>query len=362
MKIYKKDTKGNIRYLNIIAEGSNIIQQSGILDTENEVEHVKEAKPKNIGKTNTTTAEQQAILEVESTITSKLKEGYFTSIEEAEEQVVILPMLAKSYKDEAKKIEWDNCFIQPKLDGMRCLAHITVDGNVTLVSRDGRVIENMNHIIKELSNIKEDIILDGELYAHGLSFQENMKLIKKYREGETEAIKYHVYDMVSDNSFYTRVNIAYTLLVQLKPKYIETVHTSILLEKDLSTSHMANLQAGYEGSIIRWGNDGYKVNGRSSNLLKYKDFQDIDAVIIDIIPAEQRPEWGVPVLKYSNKKLSGINEFTFKAGLKYSYDDRKEFLLNKDKYIGKTANIRFFEFTDDGLPRFPIMVGIYEDR
>lgn len=201
MIIYKKDTKGNIRYLNIEADGDNIIQRSGILDTENEVEHVKKAKPKNIGKANATTAEQQAILEVESTITSKLQEGYFTSIKEAEEQIVILPMLAKSYKDEVKKIDWNNCFIQPKFDGMRCLAHIKKDGSVTLISRDGRIIENMDHIVKELSNIKQDIILDGELYAHGLSFQENMKLIKKYREGETEVIEYHIYDIITSEPF-----------------------------------------------------------------------------------------------------------------------------------------------------------------
>lgn len=32
MILYKKDTKGNIRYLNIEADGSSIIQRSGILD------------------------------------------------------------------------------------------------------------------------------------------------------------------------------------------------------------------------------------------------------------------------------------------------------------------------------------------
>lgn len=355
MVIYKKDNKGNIRYLDIEAYGNKIIQRSGILGTENEVEHIKVAKPKNVGKANATTAEQQAISEVISTITSKLQEGYFNSIKEAEQQVVILPMLAKSYKDEVKKIDWDNCFIQPKFDGMRCLAHIKKDGSVTLISRDGRTIENMNHIVKELSSIKQDVILDGELYAHGLSFQENMKLIKKYRKDESESVKYHVYDMVSDENFFDRVNKAHTIVVRLKPSYIETVFTAKISKKeDIKNSHTANLINGYEGSMIRWGNEGYKVNSRSSNLLKYKDFQDIDAVITDVTAAEQRPEWGVPTLEYNGK--------TFRAGLKYSHEDRKEFLTNKDKYIGKIANIRFFEYTDDGLPRFPIMVGIHEDR
>jgi len=37
-------------------------------------------------------------------------------------------------------------------------------------------------------------------------------------------------------------------------------------------------------------------------------------------------------------------------------------LTNKEKYIGKLANIRYFELTDDGIPRFPVMIGIHEDR
>ena len=205
MIIYKKDSKGNIRYLDIEADGSKIVQRSGILDTENEVEHVKVAKPKNIGKSNETTAEQQAIQEVISTITSKLQEGYFQSIKEAENEVVIFPMLAKSYKDEVRKIDWNNCFVQPKLDGQRCLAHIYADGRIPkLISRDGRIIENMEHIQRELLQITpQDIILDGELYAHGLGFQDNMKLIKKYRKGETENVKYHVYDIVDPDLLYS---------------------------------------------------------------------------------------------------------------------------------------------------------------
>ncbi len=361
MIIYKKDSKGNIRYLDIEADGSKIVQRSGILDTENEVEHVKVAKPKNIGKSNETTAEQQAIQEVISTITSKLQEGYFQSIKEAENEVVIFPMLAKSYKDEKNKIDWNNCFVQPKLDGQRCLAHIN-NGVVKLISRDGRLIENVDHILNSLVTVNENVILDGELYAHGLSFQDNMKLIKKYRKGETENIKYHVYDIVSEDPFKNRSEKVKEVVGDISTMDILILETSkINNEETLNIHHQSNLASGYEGSIIRWGNEPYKMNGRSSNLLKYKDFQDIDAEIIDIVPAEQRPEWGVPVLKYTNQKVSGVNIYTFRAGLKYSHEDRKEFLTNKEKYIGKIANIRFFEYTDDGLPRFPIMFGIRGD-
>jgi hypothetical protein len=35
-----------------------------------------------------------------------------------------MPMLAKVYEKEKAKIDWDNAYVQPKLDGMRCLAFI----------------------------------------------------------------------------------------------------------------------------------------------------------------------------------------------------------------------------------------------
>ncbi len=30
--------------------------------------------------------------------------------------------------------------------------------------------------------------------------------------------------------------------------------------------------------------------------------------------------------------------------------------------MGKTAEIRFFEYTEDGIPRFPVAVGIRLDK
>jgi len=127
----------------------------------------------------------------------------------------------------------------------------------------------------------------------------------------------------------------------------------ITSEEQLKVFHSQFIETGYEGSIIRT-NGLYKMNGRSSNLLKYKDFSDIDLPIIDITPNEVNFKHGTPHFKLNGK--------IFKAGVKMSHDDREELLSNKDKYIGKIANIRYFELTDEGIPRFPVMIGIHEDR
>lgn len=356
MILYKRDTKGNIRFLKATVSGAELIQESGIVGTENPIEHRKTCKGKNIGRANETTPQEQATKELQSLMSEKLQEGYFKTIKEAETEETLFPMLAKDYKKESKKIDWKKpVYAQPKLDGMRCLITVDKNGKVTLKSRDGREVSTMKHISKEFEKVTPGIY-DGELYAHGHSFQENMELIKKWVEGDDGSIlvKFHSYDSVTPGGFNIRLLVRDANLGGCK--VVELVETErIKNETELKAFHKKKLAEGYEGTIVRHGDAEYKINGRSSNLLKYKDFHDLACPIVDITPADQRPEWGVPVLSLGDGR-------TFRAGMKYSHAGRVDFLKNKSKYIGKTAEIRFFEYSDTGIPRFPVMVGIRLDK
>ena len=352
-QIFKQDSKGKVRMLHVYTKGADLIQESGLIDGQL-VKHQSTCTPKNVGKTNATTAEEQAILEAASKIATKMSTGYFYTIEEAKGTEVLLPMLAKDYKKEAHKVEYP-CFAQPKLDGMRALGY-----NDKFISRKGKEILNMDHILEELSQIKLNAPLDGELYAHGRSFQENMRLIKKYRPGETEEIKYHIYDYAApDMSFEQRLGVLENLEIMFQTanmpwKHIKIVPTiAIDSEVDLKQIHSTSLKMGYEGTILRWGDAGYKSKSRSSNLLKYKDFQDLACKIVDVEPSVKRPEQGQFVCEYKG--------MSFGCGMKFSHKEREDILINASDYIGKTAEIRFFEYSEDGIPRFPICVGIRLD-
>lgn len=356
MKIYKIDSKDKIRTLEIYAEGSDVIQISGILGGQL-VTNRSACVPKNVGRTNETTAEEQAILEAEAKLILKLDKEYFRTVEEATSQIVILPMLAKDYKKESKKIDWSKpVYVQPKLDGQRALTNME-----SMISRQGNEIETMSHIMDSIqkTNTIENYNIDGELYVHGLTFQQIMTLVKKVRinpyvEGlATTDVKYHVYDMVMDAPFTTRYEKLKEICANIPNiKIVKTIQ--IFNEQELQTYHKEFIAKGYEGTIIRHGNDKYKVKGRSSSLLKYKDFIDETFTIIDIIPSEKRPEQGKPIFEKNGVKFGG--------GMRYSHSGRIDFLKNKKKYIGLTAEVRFFEYTDEGLPRFPIMVGIRNDK
>lgn len=353
MILYKLDTKGKLRQIEIKVEGSELVQISGEVGGKLK-EHRRPCKPKNVGRANETTAEQQALSEAASKISKKLDEGYFRTQNEAKNEVVEKPMLAKDAKTQMGKIAYP-CFVQPKLDGMRCLNNV----KYPMTSRANKEINTLPHLLSFAKEV--GLKLDGELYAHGLTFQENISLIKKYRAGMSEQIKFHVYDIAMDASFEERHNmIIDTLapyvnnegvgeLVELVPTY------KCFSETDIKKYHQQFISEGYEGTIIRHTEDGYKFNGRSRALLKYKDFIDEAYTITDVVPLDGYPDMG----QFECTMDSG---YTFKAQAKGSFEYRREILANKQEYIGKTAEIRFFEFTDDGIPRFPVCYGIRLDK
>jgi ATP-dependent DNA ligase len=355
-KVYKLDSAGKVRILHVYTEGPELIQESGLLDGK-KVEHRSTATAKNVGRSNETTPQEQAQSEAESLVVNKMSTGYFDTIEEAKANIVMLPMLAKPW--DIKRIDWaKNVFIQPKLDGMRCFAIVT-DGKCELYSRKGKVIDTCQHIIDAIEAIPgiQSTVLDGELYAHGQTFQENMKLIKKYREGETEDVCLHMYDTVEDTPYVERYR-SLNLVVKIanNPILLLVSCDRIGSEAQIAEFHSANLAAGYEGSIIRHGDDGYKLNKRANQLLKYKDFIDEVYDVVDVVPSDKNPKQGVVHCKLPDGR-------TFGCGMKFSHKEREEILENKEDYIGKQmSETRFFEFSDDGIPRFPVCVGFRLDK
>lgn len=344
MDLYKLDSKGKLRILKVTTDCSTLKREAGLVYGALTV-HTKVCVAKNTGKANETSPEAQAELQAEALIEKKLREGYFKTSEEALTNLIILPQLAKDFFKESKKVVFP-CYGQPKLDGMRGLGKEKL-----LKSRKNLPIETLDHIKGALDGISE--FIDGELYAHGKTFQENMKLIKKYRPGATEKVVYHVYDMISDRPFFERYREA-ARLIQGRPN-IELVPTVVLNNLTmLKAYHEQCVSEGYEGCMVRWGSAGYKVNGRSSNLLKYKLFFDVALPIVDITPNDADPTHGTVWVEYKGMRT--------KTGARLSHKERQDLLTNRDKYIGQIAEIRYFEETDAGLLRFPVFVGFRLDK
>ena len=177
--LYKRTSSGKVQIWFIEREGSRYRTTSGQMDGKLVVSEWTQAKTKNTGKSNETSPEEQAISQIESIYEKRLKQSYFESITDIDEETYFKPMLAAKWKDVKDKITAKSVMMQPKLDGMRCIAK--ADG---LWSRNGEPIISAPHIFEAIAPMfvdRPDLILDGELYNHDLKddFNTIMSCVKK---------------------------------------------------------------------------------------------------------------------------------------------------------------------------------------
>ena len=344
--IYKMDSKGKIRSLEISTDGATMSQKSGLLDGA-KVTHISNKHATNVGRANQRLPEEQAVFEANAKIKEKLRKGYFNTIEEAKTVVVINPMLAQKFEKVETKVDWNKAYVQGKYDGIRMF-----DKPSGQFSRTNKLIETVGHI-QTVRSLTPDLITDGELMAPLLTFQENTRIIKKYRPGETELLRHWVYDTVGDGEFIDRYNALKQVVKDSQGLVLAPTYKVTSKEEFLKYNEYF-LQQGLEGAMLRWGEESYEPNKRSKYLLKYKKFLEMDCLIIDIIPNKSNPLQGTVVCQ--------IAAGNFKCGMKMSHAEREEILINKADYIGKIANVEYFELTDSGLLRFPVYRGLHIDR
>ena len=149
---------------------------------------------------------EQAIFEATSKLSKKRDEAYFDTIEEAQTQVKLLPMLAHPFTKRKHNIDYP-AIVQRKFDGVRCLARLNSDGTVTLMSRKGKEFPHLDHLRSEinLNNDDSNLVIDGELYSDTLTFQELVGLVRRVtlKEGNEEQmleVSLRVYDCINLNN------------------------------------------------------------------------------------------------------------------------------------------------------------------
>jgi len=268
---------------------------------------------------------------------------------------MIKPMLA--HKVNENRIDFsEKVFIQPKLDGVRCI--FTKDG---AYSRTGKQFHNLRHIELRLKNFFElhpFTVLDGELYNHALrdDFEQIISLVRKQkptdedRRNAQHLIQYHVYDAIAEGPNYNdRLNWLKSQRKLFNNVIIpvETLH--VYSYEDAAETHKLFLKQGYEGSILRL--NGPYEQKRSYNLQKFKDFSDDEATIVGY-EAGKGKFTGL-IGKFFMMDDNGV-EFGCPIGKGYNYDDRRFILNNIHDYIGQRATFTYFERTKAGNYRHPL--------
>ena len=321
---------------------------------------------KNIGRANETTPQQQAMLELESRVNKQLDKGYVRTIAEASAPATNTlglkkPMLAHPiHKVKEESIDWDDALAQPKLDGHRTM----VKG--ILYSRQGKEIL-LPHIRDWLGDHQLlDVGLDGELYVHGTMLQDIGSLIKKPRE-ESLQLQYHIYDLVRDERYSERYEMLEMLLgdgalagdspIRLVPAIKVTDRAA------LDEMHREWLAGGYEGSILRHGATGYESDKRSGSLLKVKDFEDAEFMVLSykmgtpytqmagdvVLAVYQVPVWTVD---------NGDGQ-TFEVTAQGNLHEKDAQARLAEYYVGKPLTVQFFGRSNKGTPLLPVALRWY---
>jgi DNA ligase-1 len=401
---------------------------------------------KNIGRSNETTPLAQCISETRRKWTDKKeKEGYsetkpadcgegygdisgnqYGDEEDGEDNEAgsggapFLPMLAQTFNpadaavvgatgvagaSKKKKVITFPCFVQPKLDGLRCVSYAThsaagaagAAAEVALQSRTGAFFTGLPHIAAALRPYLSQhpwMVIDGELYTDQMPFEELAGLIKKKKITDADKarltkVKYHVYDIYdrkNENMPYSeRLDVlasavrrcgcvandtvtASTAAVRVLRSAVAATAAAAEAEADAATAAVVVLvrtekvavladfrrlfaefvESGYEGIMLRNAAGVYRANYRSNDLQKYKEFMEEEYRIIDFKEGEGRDAGAVIwVCETADGK-----EFTVRP--RGTMEQRREWFNNGAKYIGKNLTVVYQELTEDGKPRFPV--------
>ena len=308
---------------------------------------------------------------VNATTLNKVWKGLIPA---GETGVEIKPMLASKFNFDKPPV--GDFAVTEKLDGIRCLA-ICKEDSIQLFSRQGKLIEGCVSIETTLMGMRmqvgRDFVLDGELLAmncgYDTVYKETTKRVKNKNEIK-EGIYYMAFDMLEMEEFNQLKGIH---------KYHERLQKLLDLDKLMGSMFVRIIRPLYIGNDMdevlellkvykKLGAEGLMVNlmdapyefKRSKNILKVKVMQTVDLRIVGFEEGQGRNagKLGAILVDFKGNKVgvgSGFTDF-----------DREYIWKNQDQYLGKIAEIQYFEITKDKTGteslRFPVWKYLRTDK
>ena len=359
---------------------------------------------KNIGKKNETTPLQQCISETKKKWLDKLyQESYQETMptstpttQPSQEQGKVqvqdqdqkqktsakkyFPMLAQKFEPDSKTAKKHTitfpCFVQPKLDGLRCVMYRdAATSEIRRQSRTGTYFDTMAHIAESLAPLfakYPDVVLDGELYTTEIPFEELAGLIKtkKLTPEDMEklcVIQYHIYDIIDETmpyrarhdsikKMFASVAASTASSPHKLPPYICLVETTeAKTQAEFKAEFSRFIEEGYEGIMLRNKMGMYRCNYRSHDLQKYKEFQEDEFRIVGFMEGDGRDK-GTVIWVCETKE-----EKTFRVRPRGTIENRKKLFQKGETYVGKMLTVIYQELTEEGKPRFPVGKDVREN-
>lgn len=352
-KLYKKTKTGAVQEWEVGNTFTMVITNYGQVGGKLQTESYK-VEPKNVGRANETSFEEQAKLESKAKWEKQLKKGYVE--DPSGENELTLPPLAKKYQDAKSAIKWP-AYVSCKYDGLRCTVFYR-NGEVVMQSRGGESYPVIEHIAEELVEgifkYTPNAVLDGELYKHGMHLEDIVRACKTTKHTDLrEQIKFYVFDYLTSKNDTSLLSARKERMLNL-PKYLGTnvvvvAQAFIANEEAMLDVHKDCTGRGYEGVVIRNADSIFKFGERTSDFQKYKVAEDAEFLVVGMEKTKQGG--GVCVCQYV--AYSGSTD-SFKVNIKCTKDKKVELWENQGQYIGKWLTVEFEKLSKYGKPTKPI--------
>lgn len=272
------------------------------------------------------------------------------------------PMLAKSSTQCQNSVLNKPMWCSRKLNGVRMMVKYKYDpvtDKVITVSRGGKNYDaaaiKITDELYDYLKANPTIVLDGELYHHGTYLQtiSGMARLDKW-EDRCEILEYWVYDLaIPDMTFEKRLEILDELRLNVfkdskKIKIQEHYLTNSW--EEIQRLHDRWVKDGFEGLVARKPDKMYEFGKRGSTMIKVKQYQDAEFVIVDYRDGLREEDFCFICETEEGKPFAAkpIGDRELKA----------EYILNIDNIIGKKGVVKYFEISKDGVPQQPIFQAV----
>lgn len=382
--LISRDSKGDIRFLTFTMTHFEEEDYYKITRSSGKIGGKATAQPPLLvkaGKAKRTTKEQ-AVLEYNSLVSKASDKGYkpltdFTSKEfkdvtqedlddsfeesKTDTSGIKKPMLAKdTEKLTPESPQWKRYWrISRKLDGVRCMLYWDEEAQeVRTASRGGKnynaattKIRTIPKLVKLLKS-RPTVMLDGELYVHGMSLAEisGVCRLKDYTPERHDVLEFHCYDLAVEGvEFQKRLEnlekMGNYFIDEKRIKVLE--HHEIHGYDEAKAYHDLWVGQGYEGAILRDPSKEYGFGKRDIRMIKLKEFKDEEFEITGYKEGLRGSEDMVFVLKTKN----GVE---FEAKPIGDREKKARYVTDINKIIGKKGTVKFFYYTEDGRPFLPV--------
>jgi DNA ligase-1 len=250
--------------------------------------------------------------------------------------------------------------IEVKLDGVRVITIVRVDGRVDMFSRNGKELANFPHIAQQISNVIQlkgssksmDVVLDGEIMSS--SFQDLMTQVHRKSDVKANDAILNLFDVVPladfEKGIYDKDQTTRSKMVQFWVEQNQALLPNVtclaneLVDLDTAEGQLRfkeiNAQAitgGYEGIMIKDPDAGYECK-RSVAWLKLKPFIEVSLEVKDVEEGT-----GKNIGRLGALVCEGVDDgksISVNVGSGFTDDNRIEFWSSRTLLPGNIVEVR----------------------